>query len=179
MSIYDFKVKTRKGEEVSLENYRGKVLLIVNTATGCGFTPQYEGLEKLYKKYHEKGLEILDFPCNQFGNQAPGNDDEIHEFCTLKYHTSFDQFAKVDVNGENEIGLYTFLKGEKKYEKVKGLKDGITMKAIEKISKTVSNDSDIRWNFTKFLVDREGNVVQRFEPTVKPEDIDEEISKLI
>lgn len=179
MSIYDFKVKTRKGEEVSLENYRGKVLLIVNTATGCGFTPQYEGLENLYKKYHEKGLEILDFPCNQFGNQAPGNDDEIHEFCTLKYHTSFDQFAKVDVNGENEIGLYTFLKGEKKYEKVKGLKDGITMKAIEKISKTVSNDSDIRWNFTKFLVDREGNVVQRFEPTVKPEDIDEEISKLI
>lgn len=179
MSIYDFKVKTRKGEEVSLENYRGKVLLIVNTATGCGFTPQYEGLENLYKKYHEKGLEILDFPCNQFGNQAPGNDDEIHEFCTLKYHTSFDQFAKVDVNGENEIGLYTFLKGEKKYEKVKGLKDGITMKAIEKINKTVSNDSDIRWNFTKFLVDREGNVVQRFEPTVKPEDIDEEISKLI
>ena len=179
MSIYDFKVKTRKGEEVSLENYRGKVLLIVNTATGCGFTPQYEGLENLYKKYHEKGLEILDFPCNQFGNQAPGNDDEIHEFCTLKYHTSFDQFAKVDVNGKNEIGLYTFLKGEKKYEKVKGLKDGITMKAIEKISKTVSNDSDIRWNFTKFLVDREGNVVQRFEPTVKPEDIDEEISKLI
>ena len=179
MSIYDFTVKTRKGEEVSLESYRGKVLLIVNTATGCGFTPQYEGLENLYQKYHEKGLEILDFPCNQFGNQAPGNDDEIHEFCTLKYHTSFDQFAKVDVNGKNEIGLYTFLKGEKKYEKVKGLKDGITMKAIEKISKTVSNDSDIRWNFTKFLVDREGNVVQRFEPTVKPEDIDEEISKLI
>ena len=179
MSIYDFKVKTRKGEEVSLENYRGKVLLIVNTATGCGFTPQYEGLENLYQKYHEKGLEILDFPCNQFGNQAPGNDDEIHEFCTLKYHTSFDQFAKVDVNGENEIELYTFLKGEKKYEKVKGIKDGITMKAIEKISKTVSNDSDIRWNFTKFLVDREGNVVQRFEPTVKPEDIDKEISKLI
>ena len=179
MSIYDFTFKTRKGEEVSLESYRGKVLLIVNTATGCGFTPQYEGLENLYQKYHEKGLEILDFPCNQFGNQAPGNDDEIHEFCTLKYHTSFDQFAKVDVNGENEIELYTFLKSEKKYEKVKGIKDGITMKAIEKISKTVSNDSDIRWNFTKFLVDREGNVVQRFEPTVKPEDIDKEISKLI
>ena len=179
MSIYDFTVKTRKGEEVSLESYRGKVLLIVNTATGCGFTPQYEGLENLYQKYHEKGLEILDFPCNQFGNQAPGNDDEIHEFCTLKYHTSFDQFAKVDLNGENEIELYTFLKSEKKYEKVKGIKDGITMKAIEKISKTVSNDSDIRWNFTKFLVDREGNVVQRFEPTVKPEDIDKEISKLI
>ena len=179
MSIYDFTIKTRKGEDVSLTDYKDKVLLIVNTATGCGFTPQYEGLENLYKKYHERGLEILDFPCNQFGNQAPGNNDEIHEFCTLKYHTSFDQFAKVDVNGENEIPLFTFLKDEKKYEKVKGLKDGMTMKAIEKISKTVSNDGDIRWNFTKFLVDRNGNVVARFEPTVKPEDIDAEISKLL
>ena len=179
MLIYDIKVKNRRDEDISMSEFKGKVLLIVNTATGCGFTPQYEGLENLYQKYHEKGLEILDFPCNQFGNQAPGNDDEIHEFCTLKYHTSFDQFAKVDVNGENEIELYTFLKSEKKYEKVKGIKDVITMKAIEKISKTVSNDSDIRWNFTKFLVDREGNVVQRFEPTVKPEDIDKEISKLI
>ena len=179
MSIYDFTIKTRKGEDVRLTDYKDKVLLIVNTATGCGFTPQYEGLENLYKKYHERGLEILDSPCNQFGNQAPGNNDEIHEFCTLKYHTSFDQFAKVDVNGENEIPLFTFLKDEKKYEKVKGLKDGMTMKAIEKISKTVSNDGDIRWNFTKFLVDRNGNVVARFEPTVKPEDIDAEISKLL
>ena len=110
MSIYDFTVKDRKGNDVSLENFKGKVLLIVNTATGCGFTPQYEGLEKLYKEYHEKGFEILDFPCNQFGNQAPGSDDEIHEFCTLKYNTTFDQFAKIEVNGANEIPLYTFLK---------------------------------------------------------------------
>ena len=114
MSIYDFTVKDRKGNDVSLENFKGKVLLIVNTATGCGFTPQYEGLEKLYKEYHEKGFEILDFPCNQFGNQAPGSDDEIHEFCTLKYNTTFDQFAKIEVNGENESPLYTFLKNEKK-----------------------------------------------------------------
>ena len=157
MSIYDYKVKNRKGEDVSLEDYKGKVLLIVNTATGCGFTPQYEGLENLYKKYHEKGLEILDFPCNQFGNQAPGSNDEIHEFCTLKYNTTFDQFAKIDVNGENESPLYTFLKSEKK---------GI-----------LSNK--IKWNFTKFLVDKEGNVVGRFAPTVKPEDIDSKIAELL
>ena len=112
MSIYDWIVKNRKGEDVSISEFKGKVLLIVNTATGCGFTPQYEGLEKLYKEYHEKGLEILDFPCNQFGKQAPGSDDEIHEFCTLKYNTTFDQFAKIDVNGENESPLYTFIKKE-------------------------------------------------------------------
>ena len=157
MSIYDYSVNDRKGNSVPLENYRGKVLLIVNTATGCGFTPQYEGLEKLYKAYHEKGFEILDFPCNQFGNQAPGTNDEIHEFCSLKYKTSFDQFAKIDVNGENEIPLYTFLKGEKK-----GM---------------LSNN--IKWNFTKFLVDREGNVVKRFAPTDTPEKIESDITKLL
>ena len=116
MSIYDYNVKDRNGKDVSMEQFKGKVLLIVNTATGCGFTPQYEGLENLYKKYHEKGLEILDFPCNQFGNQAPGSNDEIHEFCTLKYKTTFDQFAKIDVNGENEIPLYTFLKSKKRWD---------------------------------------------------------------
>ena len=110
MSIYDLKVKNSKGEEVSLSDYKGKLMLIVNTATGCGFTPQYEGLEKMYQKYHDKGLEILDFPCNQFGNQAPGTDEEIHEFCTLKYHTSFDQFQKTDVNGENQSELFKYLK---------------------------------------------------------------------
>ena len=157
MSIYDFTVKDRKGNDVSLENFKGKVLLIVNTATGCGFTPQYEGLEKLYKEYHEKGFEILDFPCNQFGNQAPGSDDEIHEFCTLKYNTTFDQFAKIEVNGENESPLYTFLKNEKK---------GVLSK-------------NIKWNFTKFLVDREENVVERYAPTDVPEKIEDLIKKLI
>ncbi len=156
MNIYDFIVKTRKGEDFSLSEYKGKVMLIVNTATGCGFTPQYEGLENLYKKYHDKGLEILDFPCNQFGRQAPGTNEEIHEFCQLKYNTSFDQFAKIEVNGKNESSLYTYLKDQK---------HGI-MKAI-------------KWNFTKFLVDRDGNVVDRFEPTVKPEDIEKDIIKLL
>lgn len=179
MNIYDIVVKNRKKENVNLSDYKGKVLLIVNTATGCGFTPQYEALEKLYKKYHEQGLEILDFPCNQFGNQAPGSNDEIHEFCTLKYNTSFDQFDKVDVNGENESPIFTYLKKEQPYKKVKGLKNSMTMKAIEKISSTVQNDGDIRWNFTKFLVDREGKVVDRFEPVISPEEMEAKIKELL
>ena len=125
MSIYDIKVKKRDGEDISLSSFKGKILIIVNTATGCGFTPQYEGLEKLYKKYHDKGLEILDFPCNQFGNQAPGSDDEIHEFCSLKYNTSFDQFTKIEVNGENESPLYTFLKSEITDDVIEGMKNKI------------------------------------------------------
>jgi glutathione peroxidase len=178
-SIYDVTVKNRKKEDISLSEYKGKVLIIVNTATGCGFTPQYEGLEKLYKKYHEKGLEILDFPCNQFGNQAPGTNDEIHEFCTLKYNTSFDQFDKIDVNGENASELFKIIKEAKPYESVKGLKEKMAMKAVEKISKTSKSPVDIRWNFTKFLVDRDGNVIKRYEPVIKPEEIEEELIKYI
>ena len=143
--IYDFVVKNNKGEDVKLEKYKGKVLLIVNTATKCGFTPQYEGLEKLYEEYHEKGFEILDFPCNQFKNQAPENDQEIDSFCTLNFGTKFDRFQKIDVNGENEDPLYTFLKKEEG-----GILGG-----------------KIKWNFTKFLVDRDGKVVKRFAPTTK------------
>ena len=179
MSIFDLKVKKRNGEDYSLSDLKGKVLIVVNTATGCGFTPQYEGLEKLYKEYHDKGLEILDFPCNQFGNQAPGTDDEIHEFCALKYNTSFDQFAKVDVNGESEIPLYTFLKNSITNDVIEGLKNKMAMKAIEKISKTAKEKKDIKWNFTKFLIDKEGNVVGRFSPTYKPEDMEEKIKELI
>lgn len=179
MSIYDYKVKNRNGEEVSISDFKGKVLIIVNTATGCGFTPQYEGLEKLYKEYHDKGLEILDFPCNQFGNQAPGSDDEIHEFCKFKYNTSFDQFSKIDVNGENEAPLYTYLKKEITEDVIDGVKNKISMKAIEKISSTAKNPEDIKWNFTKFLVDRNGNVVQRYSPTFKPENMEEKIKELI
>ena len=156
-SIYDITVKDRKGEDVSLGDYKGKVLLIVNTATGCGFTPQYEGLEKLYKEYNNKGFEILDFPCNQFGNQAPGSAEEIHEFCTLKYNTTFPQFAKIEVNGENESPLYTFLKSKKK---------GML-------------GNNIKWNFTKFLVDKEGNVVARYASTTSPETIEKDIIKLL
>ena len=179
MSIYDCTVKDRKGNDVSISEFKGKVLLVVNTATGCGFTPQYEGLENLYKAYHEQGLEILDFPCNQFGNQAPESDDEIHEFCTLKYQTTFDQFAKVDVNGENEAPIFTELKKAMPDEEVSGLKNKMAMKAIEKISTTVKNPGDIKWNFTKFLVDREGNVVKRFAPTDKPEEIESSIKELL
>ena len=155
--IYDIRVIDRLGEEHSMSEYRGKTLLIVNTATGCGFTPQYEGLEKLYRKYKDKGFEILDFPCNQFGHQAPGTAEEIHEFCQLKYDTSFPQFAKIEVNGANEHPLYTFLKSQK---------GGLLGKKI-------------KWNFTKFLIDKDGNVIERFAPTVKPEDIDDKISAII
>lgn len=179
MSIYDYIVKNRNGEDVSISEYKGKVLLIVNTATGCGFTPQYEGLENLYKKYHDKGLEILDFPCNQFGSQAPGSDDEIHQFCTFKYNTTFDQFSKIDVNGENESPLFTFIKSQKAEDVIEGMKNKMAMKAIEKISTTAKNKSDIKWNFTKFLVDRNGNVVERYSPTFKPENMEEKIIDLL
>ena len=178
MNIYDFKVKTRNGEEFSLFDFKGKVMLIVNTATGCGFTPQYEGIENLYEKYHDKGFEVLDFPCDQFGHQAPGSDDEIHEFCTAKYKTQFDQFAKIEVNGENEEPLYAYIKKEQPKEVV-GLKNKMAMKAIKKISATCKKDGDIVWNFTKFLVDRNGNVVKRYDPTYDPKDIEKDLIKLI
>ena len=179
MSIYDCTVKDRKGNDVPLSNYKGKVLLIVNTATGCGFTPQYDGLEKLYKQYHEKGLEILDFPCDQFGHQAPGTDDEIHEFCTAKYNTSFDQFKKIEVNGENEEPLYTILKDGKKKDIINGFKNKAAMKAIEKISASYKKQGDIKWNFTKFIVDRDGNVVGRYSPTEEPLTMEDKIKELL
>ena len=179
MTIYDLTVKNRNNEDVSLSEFKGKVLIIVNTATGCGFTPQYEGLEKLYKEYHDKGLEILDFPCNQFGNQAPGTDNEIHEFCALKYNTTFDQFSKIDVNGENESPLYTILKDAIADDVISGMKNKMAMKAIVKISKTTKDKKDIKWNFTKFLVDKEGNVVERYSPTFKPEDMEDKIKELL
>ena len=179
MNIYDLTVKNRNDEDVSLKEFEGKVLIIVNTATGCGFTPQYEGLEKLYKEYHDKGLEILDFPCNQFGNQAPGTDDEIHEFCSLKYNTSFDQFKKIDVNGENESPLYTYLKSKLSDDTIDGMKNKMAMKAVEKISKSCKNKKDIKWNFTKFLVNKNGEVVGRYSPTYKPEDMEEKIKNLL
>lgn len=157
MNIYQLTVKDAEGRERSLSEFGGKVLLIVNTATGCGFTPQYEGLQILYERYREQGLEILDFPCNQFGGQAPGSEKEIVDFCQINYGVSFPQFSKIEVNGKNESPLYTFLKGEK----------GGFM------------GSRIKWNFTKFLVDREGRVVERFAPTVTPEKIEERIKELL
>ena len=179
MSVYDYTVKARKGATCNLADLQGKVLLIVNTATGCGFTPQYEALENLYKKYHEQGFEVLDFPCNQFGHQAPGDEDEIHAFCTAKYKTSFDQLAKIDVNGENEEPLFTYLKSQQPDEEIKGLKNKASMAAIEKLSTTCKKPGDIKWNFTKFLVDREGNVVKRFDPTSDPMSFEADIAALI
>ena len=176
--VYDYVVKNNKNEDVSLKDYEGKVLLIVNTATGCGFTPQYEGLEKLYKDYKDKGLEILDFPCDQFGHQAPGSDEEINEFCTFKYNTTFPRFKKIEVNGENAIELFKYLEDNAPYEKPKGLKNGATMKMLEKLSGT-KDSNDIRWNFTKFLVDREGNVVKRFEPIIDIKEVEEELKKYV
>ena len=156
-TIYDFTVKDAAGNDVSMERYRGKVLLIVNTATGCGFTPQYEGLETLYEKYHDRGFEILDFPCNQFGHQAPGTNEEIVEFCTLKYHTTFQTFGKIEVNGPNADPLFDYLKSQ-----TKGLLG-----------------ANIKWNFTKFLVDRDGNVTARFAPTTTPEQLEAKIAPLL
>ena len=148
-TIYDYQVENQQGEKVSLSQYQGKVLLIVNTATGCGFTPQYEGLQKLYDAYKDQGFVILDFPCNQFFGQAPGSDEEIHSFCTLKYNVSFPQFHKIDVNGKNQDPLYAFLKEQKK--------------------------GRIKWNFTKFLVARNGEVIDRFGPMAKPETFEDKI----
>ena len=170
--VYDFTDKDRKGEEVSLGEYAGKVLLIVNTATGCGFTPHYDPLEAMYRDLREKGLEILDFPCNQFANQAPGTEEEIHEFCTLKFGTEFPQFAKIDVNGENAEPLFAYLATEKPFE---GFGKGLMSAALKKYSdmnnKAFGDKAYIKWNFTKFLIDREGRVIARFEPTVDMEDV--------
>ncbi|MBS3995172.1 MAG: glutathione peroxidase [Alkaliphilus sp.] len=157
MSLYEIRVRDMDNKEVELSEYGGKVLLIVNTATNCGFTPQYEGLQDLYEKYADSGFMILDFPCNQFAEQAPGTAVEIHSFCTGRFGITFPQFAKIDVNGENESPLYTFLKKQK---------SGLLGDAI-------------KWNFTKFLVDRNGNIVERYAPTSKPEGLDKDIAKLL
>ena len=159
MSIYDFSVKARDGSEVSLKQYEGQVLLIVNTATGCGFTPQYKGLQELYDKYKLQGFEILDFPCNQFLSQAPGSDEEIHTFCTGRFGITFPQFSKIDVNGKKADPLYTFLISQKNGRGRFG--------------------SKIKWNFTKFLIGKDGSVLKRFAPTDTPESIDKFVSEAL
>lgn len=179
MKLYDIQVMKRENRQdkaVSLSNYQGQVLLIVNTATACGLTPQYEALEALYRKYKDQGFVILDFPCNQFAEQAKGDDEEIHSFCTLKYDTTFPRFKKIDVNGENESPLYTFLKQAATKREGKG---NLFMSLILSLSSRVNGksrkDTDIKWNFEKFLIDRKGNVVKRFAPVVKPEQLESEI----
>ncbi len=179
-SIYDYSVKTPKNEEISLKTYEGKVFLVVNTATGCGFTPQYKDLEEMYERYHDRGFEIIDIPCNQFMNQAPGTDEEIHEFCTLRYKTQFPQMKKSDVNGGNELPLYTFLKSQKGFEGLgKGMKAAAMNLMLAKMDKNYKTSPDIKWNFTKFLVDRNGNVTQRFEPTEDMKHVAEAVEKLL
>ena len=166
MSIYDFSVKTRKGEDVSLSNYKGKVLLIVNTATGCGFTPQYKELQELYTEFKDQGFEILDFPCNQFANQAPGNNEEIHTFCTGRFGITFPQFAKIDVTGENAIPLYKWLTENTTFNGFGKSPMGFVLSGmVKKSDKDYKNNGNIKWNFTKFLINRDGNIVERFEPT--------------
>lgn len=180
MGFYDYCVSDTKGGQVSMKDFEGKVVLVVNTATGCGFTPQYKDLEDMYDKYHDQGFEILDIPCNQFAGQTPGTDEEIHEFCTLHYNTKFPQMKKSDVNGENQLDLYKFLKEQKGFEGFgKGAKALAMNVMLKKIDKDYKNNPDIKWNFTKFAVDRQGNVVARFEPTADMKEVEKCISSLL
>lgn len=166
MSIYEFEVKNQEGVSVSMADYKGKVLLIVNSATGCGFTPQYDELQEIYDEFQKEGLEILDFPCNQFGEQAPGSDEEIHSFCSDRYGITFPQFAKIDVNGENAVPLYRWLTENSSFSGFDKNPMGLMMSQIlKKMDPDYKKSNSIKWNFTKFLIDREGNIVARFEPT--------------
>ncbi|MDA3932650.1 MAG: glutathione peroxidase [Tenericutes bacterium] len=173
MSVYKYKIKNTKNEDVSLEKYKGKVLLIVNTATKCGYTPQYEGLEDLYKKYKDKGLEIIDLPCNQFMSQAPGSNEDVAEFCKVNFGTRFETFAKVKVNGKDTIRLYKYLKSLKPYDETPG-EEGDKPTIINKLT-----GSKIKWNFTKFLIDRDGEVYGRYGSRVEPKILETVIEKII
>ena len=180
-TVYDFSVKDRKGKDVSLKEYANEVLLIVNTATKCGFTPQYEELENLYKELHSQGFEILDFPCSQFGQQAPGTDESIHDFCKLTYGTEFPRFKKLKVNGEEADPLYKFLKEQKGFA---GWDEShpiypILDKMLSEADPNYKESAEIKWNFTKFLINKKGQVVARFEPTTKIELIAEQIKTLL
>lgn len=180
MSVYDYKVKAQDGSEISLADYRGKVLLIINTATGCGFTPQYDELQDLYDAHQKDGLEILDFPCNQFREQAPGSDEEIHSFCTGRYGITFPQFSKIDVLGENAHPLFKYLSDNTTFEGFgKGPMALILKAAVKSIDKDYKNNGNVKWNFTKFLIDREGNIVARFEPTESLDTVKEKVEEVL
>lgn len=180
MSIYDFTVKGQDGSEVNLSQYKGKTLLIVNTATGCGFTPQYEELQEYFEKYNQQGLEILDFPCNQFMNQAPGSDDEIHDFCTGRYGITFPQFAKIDVLGDNADPLFRYLSENTEFAGFgKGPKAMVMGAAVKKMDKDYKNNGNVKWNFTKFLIDKNGNISARFEPTEDMAKVEAKIKEVL
>lgn len=180
MTVYDFNVKTMDGKDISLSEYKGKVLLIVNTATECGFTPHYEQLQKLYDTCAESGFEILDFPCNQFGNQAPGSDGEIHTFCTGRFGITFLQFAKVDVRGEGAIPLYKWLAANTEFKGFgKGPMAMVMNGVAKKMDKDYKKNGEVKWNFTKFLIDRKGNISERFEPTVSMDTVMKKVKELL
>lgn len=178
--FYDLSVTDPKGNEIPMKNYEGKVVIVVNTATGCGFTPHYEPLEAMYEKYHDQGLEIIDVPCNQFAGQTPQDDEGIHEFCTLKYHTQFPQMKKSDVNGENAIELFKYLKSRQGFKGF-GMSPAALMLAgvVKRFDKDYKNNSEIKWNFTKFIVDRNGEVVARFEPTQDMKEVEKCVASLL
>ena len=177
--IYDYKVLNNKGVEVDFAQYEGKVLLIVNTASKCGFTPQYDGLEALYQRYKDQGLVILGFPCDQFAHQEPGSNEEIAEFCRLNHGVTFPLMAKIDVNGANAAPIFEYLKTQAPTEEYKGLKAKATHTMLKGISKSVEKDSDILWNFTKFLISRDGAAIKRFPPTATPEDMEDDLKAML
>ena len=180
MGFYDYSVPAANGTEVKMSDFEGKVVLVVNTATGCGFTPHYTPIEAMFEKYHEAGLEVLDIPCNQFGAQTPGTDEEIHEFCTLHFNTLFSQMKKSDVNGENELALYTWLKSQKGFEGFgEGQVSDFMRSHLALIDPDYESTPDIKWNFTKFVIDRSGNVVARFEPTADMAEVEACVASLI
>ena len=180
MGFYDYSVKDAQGNDFSLENYKGKVVLVVNTATGCGFTPHYKDIEDMYERFHQQGFEVLDIPCNQFAGQTPGTDEEIHDFCTLHYNTKFPQMKKSDVNGADQLPVFEYLKSQKGFEGFGKGPMAIAMGAmLKKIDKDYKNNPEIKWNFTKFIVDREGNVVARIEPTQGMKEVAACVAKLI
>ena len=179
-TIYDFKPLNNKGEQVDMTQYKGKVLMIVNTASKCGFTPQYDGLEALYKKYQDQGFVILGFPCDQFKHQEPGTDEEIAEFCRLNHGVTFPLMKKIDVFGENADPIFTYLTTQVPDEEVVGLKNKATMKLVDSLSKAEGRgEGDIRWNFTKFLISKDGSVIKRFPPTTTPEELDAEVAAML
>ena len=180
MGIYGFEVKAMNGTMVPLSDYKGKVMLVVNTATGCGFTPQYEDLQKIYDEFKDKGLEILDFPCNQFREQAPGSDEEIHTFCKGRFGITFPQFSKIDVIGENADPLFKYLSENTKFEGFgKGLKVKLLAAAVKSVDKDYKDNSNVKWNFTKFLIGRDGSILARFEPTVGMEEVRAAVAKAV
>lgn len=179
MNAYDFNVKAQDGIDVELSQFKGKALLIVNTATGCGFTPQYTELQEMYEELHEAGLEILDFPCNQFGEQTPGSDEEVHDFCTGRYGITFPQYSKIDVNGENAIPLYKWITENTKFEGFNGPMGLVLKPIVKKMDKDYKNNGNIKWNFTKILTNREGEIVARFEPTADVKKIADKVREVL